>query len=393
MKRLKYLFLAGALMLAAITVPSAATEAATDGEWLYGGTGTTYRYADGSFAKNEYVNGYWLNAKGYWNGKKVKARWMHNEKGWWYKDGKWYPRSRWLKINGDWYYFNAQGYMAQDEYINGWYVDESGRQVPERSNGVWVKKRGTRTFQDGDWTPSGQWLRIDGEDFYFDEQGNMTTNDLMVVIPQEQVYCFDENGHQTTYTCVRFCENMKVMNINLHCDNYRLDTLAKDLDRFLYDTSEEDSELLLQINGLNRKLSFKNEMLYIDEMTVADFLAAQDVEDYRIVVGDSPRKVLSGSLCGRADFYSYRSGVTVEIGDDIVGTCKITNLMIFSNLVYFTVETVDENGMTVEEGFLAKGDANRNLYFEGDIRDSEFLKLLMKAGILEAECYVNQTKK
>ena len=394
MKRLKYWILAAALLVAsATTVTGGSAEAAADGQWLYGATGITYRFADGSFAKNEYVSGYWLEETGYWDGRRAKARWAHDENGWWYRDGRWYPRSSWLRIDGDWYYFDEQGYMASNEYIGSKYVDESGRLDPERENGTWVKKRGSKTFRDGEWSPVDRWLRIDGEDYYFDEHGEVKTNELMVVIPQDQIYCFDEDGHQTTYTRVRFREDMKVMNINLHCDEPKVDILAKDLERYLYDTSDEDTELILQINGLNRKLSFKNDMLYIDETAFSDFMTTLGTGDIRIVVGDSPRRVLSGSLSGRADFYSYRSGVEIEIGDDAHGTCRITNLLINSSLVYFTVETKGENGAVVEEGFVAKGDANRYLYFEGDITDSEFLKLLVKAGIVEADCAVNQTKK
>ena len=38
----------------------------------------------------------------------------------------WYPVSKWQKIDGCWYYFEASGYMAVKRYIDGYWVGSDG---------------------------------------------------------------------------------------------------------------------------------------------------------------------------------------------------------------------------------------------------------------------------
>jgi len=94
----------------------------TDGRWWYD-------RGDGSYAKGEYIDGYWLDGDGWydssWNG-----GWKQNSKGWWFQSGSWYPTSSWLKVDGSWYYFEASGYMAASKWIDmggdWYYLTESG---------------------------------------------------------------------------------------------------------------------------------------------------------------------------------------------------------------------------------------------------------------------------
>ncbi|MBP3806861.1 MAG: hypothetical protein ILA13_00435 [Eubacterium sp.] len=101
------------------------TSEAASGTWKQSGGGWWYEYADGSYAKNEYIDGYWLNSAGWydssWNG-----TWKSNGTGWWFQSGSWYPVSQWLKIDGSWYYFKANGYMAAGEWIGNYYLSASG---------------------------------------------------------------------------------------------------------------------------------------------------------------------------------------------------------------------------------------------------------------------------
>ncbi len=93
-----------------------------DGKWYYFDE-------DGYMESSCYRGGYWLTKSGAWDSS-YKGSWKHNSKGWWYQDiSGWYPTSRWLKIDGKWYYFYASGYMAADTTINGYYVDSTGAWV------------------------------------------------------------------------------------------------------------------------------------------------------------------------------------------------------------------------------------------------------------------------
>ena len=87
--------------------------------------------ADGYMDYSEYRDGCWLGADGAWDEKYSGGHWMQDSKGWWYEDASgWYPQNEWVWIDGSCYYFGTDGYMATSTYIDGCWVDE---------NGVWVK--------------------------------------------------------------------------------------------------------------------------------------------------------------------------------------------------------------------------------------------------------------
>lgn len=90
-----------------------------DGTWKKDAKGDWYQYGDGSYAKNEYIDGYWLNSEGYWDSS-WDGSWKRNDQGYWweYSDGSW-ATNEWLKINGDWYYFDESGYMVTGKQTIG----------------------------------------------------------------------------------------------------------------------------------------------------------------------------------------------------------------------------------------------------------------------------------
>lgn len=81
---------------------------------------------DGYMASNEWWQGWWMNKNGTctYTG---KASWHHNKTGWWYEDNKgWYARSSWQKIDGKWYYFDSRGYMVTSRYVDGYWIGADG---------------------------------------------------------------------------------------------------------------------------------------------------------------------------------------------------------------------------------------------------------------------------
>ena len=125
---------------------------ATGGSWKSESSGWWYDYSDGSYAMgwteidgywyyflgsgymdySEYRDGCWLNADGTWNTAYSGGYWASDSTGWWYTDASgWYPVSTWLWIDGSCYYFKADGYMAVNEWIDGYYVNSSGEMSTE----------------------------------------------------------------------------------------------------------------------------------------------------------------------------------------------------------------------------------------------------------------------
>ncbi|MCR5214685.1 MAG: hypothetical protein K6E10_09730 [Eubacterium sp.] len=94
-----------------------------DGYWYY-------FLANGYMDSNGYRDGCWLNSDGSWNTAYSGGYWASNSTGWWYTDASgWYPVSTWLRINGSYYYFKADGYMAVNEWVDGCYLGSDGAWV------------------------------------------------------------------------------------------------------------------------------------------------------------------------------------------------------------------------------------------------------------------------
>jgi hypothetical protein len=145
--------------------------------WHKDETGWYYTHENGEKAVSEYIDGYWLDADGYWT-YPYRATWRKTDIGWWYGDESgWYAKNRWLKINGVWYYFKA-GYMVTGwQYIYGnWYFFRNGGMVTG-----WQKIRENRYY----FLPSGKMVKdttvsIDGLSYTFDENGILVDWAIMV---------------------------------------------------------------------------------------------------------------------------------------------------------------------------------------------------------------------
>ena len=126
--------------------------------------------------QNEWINGKWYDA----NGNQTYTgtlSWKNNSTGWWVEDtAGWYPQDQWQKIDGIWYYFKPDGYMASNEYYDGYWFNSDGSWDEQyfltwksNSTGWWVEDK-------SGWWPSSKWLKIDGSWYYFNASGYMVTN-------------------------------------------------------------------------------------------------------------------------------------------------------------------------------------------------------------------------
>lgn len=90
------------------------------------------------------------------NGLDVEAGWKQNTTGYWYvrEDGS-YPKEKFEKIDGTWYYFDGSGYMLSDKW-------------KKHSDGKWY-------YLDPSGAMATGWKKIDGKWYYFDTEGAMRT--------------------------------------------------------------------------------------------------------------------------------------------------------------------------------------------------------------------------
>lgn len=103
------------------------------------------------------------------------AKWVKDEKGWWYKesDGT-YPKDRWYFINNEWYYFGSDGYAYESKwflYNDKWYYSNSDCKM---ETDKWVKD-GDEWFyvgKDGIMLKNTE-IKDDGKWYKLNEKGKM----------------------------------------------------------------------------------------------------------------------------------------------------------------------------------------------------------------------------
>ena len=136
-----------------------------DGKWYFFDK-------EGYMEANAYRQGYYLKANGAWDGKAKVAGWKQDSKGWWYSLGSSdVLKNGWKKIDGNWYYFKATGYIAINEFVQGWWLNKAGAwKDPVQCS--W-HKAGSKWWygtKDG-WYAKGKSYTIDGKKYTFDKKG------------------------------------------------------------------------------------------------------------------------------------------------------------------------------------------------------------------------------
>lgn len=126
----------------------------------------------GYAAANEYANGKWFNADGTVD-EKYSMEWKSNATGWWIEDKSgWYPVNKWLKIDGYYYFFTAEGYMDYSEYRDGCWLGSDGAWVEEYYGGHWCSDSKGWWYEDSSgWYPCSQYVWIDGVNYWFGASG------------------------------------------------------------------------------------------------------------------------------------------------------------------------------------------------------------------------------
>ena len=119
----------------------------------------------------EWKDGLWYEADGTQTYPSTMS-WKLNSTGWWIEDTSgWYPVDQWQKIDGVWYYFNAAGYMAAEEWIDGYWLDADGGLTYEFTASWTNSPSGWYYSDNSGWYAADGWQRIDGVWYNFDKNG------------------------------------------------------------------------------------------------------------------------------------------------------------------------------------------------------------------------------
>ena len=137
-----------------------------DKEWIQDGNKWYYLLSGGYLATRQWVSDYFVNGEGAMMAKEWLFDPQYNAKFYLNADGK-YARNQWIKIDGNWYYFKANGARAEREWVGNYYLGDAGVmatgtvtvgdikytfsdtgeiQKQERLEWGWVQKNGQRYF-------------------------------------------------------------------------------------------------------------------------------------------------------------------------------------------------------------------------------------------------------
>ena len=124
--------------------------------------------------------------------------WKSNKKGTWYEydNGKYY-KNCWKLIDGSYYYFKSDGYIAKNEYIQGYYLQSNGK-WDNSAKYSWKKVYDKYTdnkewqYSNGKSTINYGWNKIDNKYYYFIHK-YIATN-MYVGNNEDGFYWLDKNG-------------------------------------------------------------------------------------------------------------------------------------------------------------------------------------------------------
>ena len=135
-----------------------------DGSWYYFDSSGYMEYSC-------YRDGCWLGENGAWAQDYSGGQWKTNGEDWWFEDNSWYHADQWLKINGEYYYFNSSGYMESNCYRDGCWLGENGAWDPDYYGGEWKTDGERWWYEDNGWFPTNIGLWINGDYYWFDADG------------------------------------------------------------------------------------------------------------------------------------------------------------------------------------------------------------------------------
>lgn len=142
--------------------------------------------------KNEWRRGKWYDADGKQTYEYVGS-WKNSYYGWWFGDTSgWYAKNTWMKIDDQWYYFNANGYMVKGWQSIGntyYYFKKSGEMVESQwIDGYWLSAGGAWSY-----TAVGKWKQNATGWWYEDTAGWYPKNETVTIDGTK--YTFNADGY------------------------------------------------------------------------------------------------------------------------------------------------------------------------------------------------------
>ena len=371
-KRFKYAALAAAVVASAAVVPAAA-DAASGWEK----DGKRWKYSNGSeYAASEWVGGYWIRKNGYWDGVTTKAKWGQDDTGWYFGYKGWYATNQWQKIDGVWYFFDKKGYMVTDAFIKGYYVGEDGAYV-DQPRYTWHKTADGKRWWFGKNAKlyvSDGWYKINGDYYYFDEEGYCMTWTLKKI--DGAVVGFDSNGHAKPVTMVTPAETV-TGEITFKVTEKNKAQAAADMDAFLVMYTKAGAKKVMTIGDEDKTVEHVSEgaedYITVDGEKLTDYVARVSAGSITVKGSGSSAKLLDEMkfIADQAESKSYNYSVTI-------GGVKFTKFRMNYNAdgaMYFTADKTNFTCIVDAEYKVA--------YILSDVTGTSTYAALAEAGVID----------
>ena len=146
--------------------------------WVKNGNTWYYYNKSGSLERNKWIDGlYWLNS----DGKMATNSWVDNNRyyvganGAWVKDAK--RKQGWIKDANSWYYYESNGTLARNKWIDGLYWLNSDGKMATNS---WVDNNRYYVGANGAWVKDAKrkqgWVKQANSWYYYESNGTLARN-------------------------------------------------------------------------------------------------------------------------------------------------------------------------------------------------------------------------
>ena len=131
----------------------------------------------GHMVKDVYQKGitgriWYVTKNGTWDENDALIGWKKDSRGWWFAlYGTDYLKNTWEIINGDRYYFKADGYAARNEFVKGYWFNDNCTQTDTKVYSWHKDKKGWWYGINGGWYAKDKSFIIDGKEYSFDKKG------------------------------------------------------------------------------------------------------------------------------------------------------------------------------------------------------------------------------